>query len=86
MKGIFSESIHDLPVFIDTPLGRLDSEHRDNILENYYPELSEQVIIFSTDTEITTRDIPKIENYISKYYRLVNQDRKTVILEGYFEQ
>jgi DNA sulfur modification protein DndD len=86
LKGIFSESIHDLPVFIDTPLGRLDSEHRDNILENYYPELSEQVIIFSTDTEITTRDIPKIENYISKYYRLVNQDRKTVILDGYFEQ
>ena len=86
LKGIFAESIHDFPVFIDTPLGRLDSEHRDNILANYYPELSEQVIIFSTNTEITTRDLPKIENYISKYYRLQNQDNKTVILDGYFEQ
>lgn len=86
LKGIFAESIHDFPVFIDTPLGRLDSEHRDNILANYYPELSEQVIIFSTNTEITTRDLPKIENYISKYYRLQNQDNKTVILEGYFEK
>ena len=26
-----------LPIIIDTPLSRLDSTHRDNILRNYFP-------------------------------------------------
>ena len=39
-------------MIIDTPLGRLDSKHRDKLIEHYFPEASHQVIILSTDTEI----------------------------------
>lgn len=84
LKAILSESIHELPILIDTPLGRLDQEHRDNILAHYYPYLSEQVIIFSTNTEIRISDLPKIEQYIAKKYRLENADKKTIVHEGYF--
>ena len=84
LKAILSESIHDLPILIDTPLGRLDQEHRDNILTHYYPHLSEQVIIFSTNTEIRISDLPKIEDHIAKTYRLENLDKKTIVHKGYF--
>jgi len=84
LKSILGESIFELPVFIDTPLGRLDQEHRDNILTKYYPKLSNQVVIFSTNTEIRKTDMPKIEKYIAKKYTLVNNESKTNILEGYF--
>ncbi len=84
LKAILSESIYELPVFIDTPLGRLDQEHRDNILEKYYPELSEQVIILSTNTEVRASDFHKIEKNVAKTFTLENVDNKTTVLEQYF--
>ena len=84
LKSILDSSIHSLPVFIDTPLARLDSEHRDNILENYYPNLSTQVVVFSTDTEITSLEHTKIEQHIAKNYLIENIDGKSNINEGYF--
>ena len=41
-----------LPVLIDTPLGRMDSLHRSNLVERYLPHVSHQVVLFSTDMEI----------------------------------
>ena len=76
--------MYELPVFIDTPLGRLDQEHRDNILTNYYPELSEQVVILSTNTEIRVSDFPKIKKHIARTYRLENTNNKTAISNNYF--
>ncbi len=84
LKAILAEAIQDLPILIDTPLGRLDQEHRDNILQYYYPRLSEQVIIFSTNTEIRSSDLFKIDRFVSKCYRLENQLNKTTVQEGYF--
>jgi DNA sulfur modification protein DndD len=42
-----------LPIVIDTPLGRLDRRHRDNIVESFLPNAAEQVIVLATDEEIT---------------------------------
>ena len=50
--GLAQSSEMKLPIIIDTPLSRLDSTHRDNIVRNYFPNAGEQVIILSTDTEI----------------------------------
>ncbi|UYG03536.1 DNA sulfur modification protein DndD [Halomonas sp. LR3S48] len=47
-----------LPIIIDTPLGRLDSEHRVRIVGNYFPSASHQVILLSTDTEIQLDHTP----------------------------
>ena len=84
LKSILDNSIHDLPVFIDTPLARLDSEHRDNILQYYYPELSNQVIVFSTNTEITPSKYQEIQQYVAKKYLITNIDKKSSINTGYF--
>jgi DNA sulfur modification protein DndD len=75
-----------LPFVIDTPLARLDSEHRDSIVENFFPKASHQVIIFSTDTEVDKRYFEKLSPYISKVYHLefnVNE-LSSEVTEGYF--
>lgn len=76
----------DLPVVIDTPLGRLDSYHRNQLIEHYYNHLSHQVIILSTDTEITKEYIDIMSKYTIREYMLdYDQIKKyTIIRDGYF--
>lgn len=77
----------NLPVVIDTPLGRLDSQHRNHLIEHYYRYLSDQVIILSTDTEIT-KDYVEIMNQCSarQYLLDYNESKKyTIIRDGYFK-
>lgn len=84
IKAILNESIQSLPIFIDTPLGRLDEEHRDNITRKYYPALSEQVVLFSTNSEITPKRYKDISENISKSYLLFNDGANTSLKNGYF--
>lgn len=85
IKAILNESIQSLPIFIDTPLGRLDEEHRDNITKKYYPALSEQVVLFSTNSEITPKRYKDISANISKSYLLYNDGANTNLKPGYFQ-
>ncbi len=85
IKAILKESVRELPIFIDTPLGRLDSEHRDSITKEYYPNLSSQVVLFSTNSEITPRRYREIARYVARPYLLVNDGTNTKIEEGYFK-
>lgn len=84
IKAILKESIQSLPIFIDTPLGRLDDEHIKNILLYYYPDLSEQVVILSTNNEITPKRFNDISESVSKSYLLVNDGINTKLKKGYF--
>ncbi|WP_417237406.1 DNA sulfur modification protein DndD [Bizionia paragorgiae] len=84
IKAILKESIQSLPIFIDTPLGRLDDEHIKNILLYYYPDLSEQVVILSTNNEITPKRFNDISESVSKSYLLVNDGINTELKKGYF--
>ncbi|MDR7211075.1 DNA sulfur modification protein DndD [Flavobacterium piscis] len=85
IKAILKESIQSLPIFIDTPLGRLDEEHRDSITKKYYPALSEQVVLFSTNSEITPKRFKDISANVSKSYLLVNDGANTNLKIGYFQ-
>ncbi|PFK32884.1 DNA sulfur modification protein DndD [Bacillus cereus] len=77
----------DVPFVIDTPLARLDSVHRRNIVDYYFTNLSDQVIILSTDTEITEDFAETIEPFVEKSYLLEYDDEEKVtkIKEGYFQ-
>lgn len=85
IKAILKESIQSLPIFIDTPLGRLDDEHIKNILLYFYPDLSEQVVILSTNNEITPKRYDDISTNVSKAYLLVNDGENTNLKNGYFQ-
>lgn len=85
IKAILSESIQNFPIFIDTPLGRLDHEHIENILNNYYPDLSSQVVLLATNNEITPRRFKSISDKVSKSYLIVNENNKSNFKPGYFQ-
>lgn len=76
-----------LPMIIDTPLGRLDREHRDNLMKYYFPHVSHQVIILSTDTEIDEQYVYQLKDNISKVYLLDYNESKgfTEVKTQYFE-
>lgn len=86
--GLARVSGKKLPIAIDTPLGRLDSSHRHNLIERYFPAASHQVILLSTDTEIGEKEIVTLRNQkaIAREYLLkYNADNgHTVVKDGYF--
>lgn len=75
-----------LPVIIDTPLARLDSEHRANIIGRYLPEVSHQVVVLSTDTEVDLDVVEGLSKHISHSFLLdfVKREGRTLVLPGYF--
>lgn len=84
--GLARTSELELPIIIDTPLSRLDSTHRDNIVRNYFPNAGEQVIILSTDTEIDNSYFRTLQDHLSGAASLIyNQQQEITILKnGYF--
>lgn len=84
--GLAQTSELKLPIIIDTPLSRLDSTHRDNIVNNYFPNAGDQVIILSTDTEIDTDYYRLLKSRLSGAARLEFDQRQelTTIQLGYF--
>lgn len=88
LEALGKTSGQKLPVIIDTPLGRLDSHHRDKLVENYFPTASHQVIILSTDTEIDKNYIKLIQDDIAKTYSIEfnGKSQSSSIKTGYFWQ
>ena len=84
--GLAQASGRAMPIVIDTPMARLDSEHRTHLVNNYFPNASHQVVILSTDEEIDDKYYPKIKKRVSHSYELAYCDEKqsSVIREGYF--
>jgi DNA sulfur modification protein DndD len=75
-----------LPMIIDTPLARLDSEHRQSLAKFYFPLASHQTIILSTDTEIDEACFDGLRKSICRAYKLEfdQQEGGTFIRPGYF--
>jgi DNA sulfur modification protein DndD len=86
--GLSRASARPLPAVIDTPMGRLDAEHRNALLERYFPNASHQVVILSTDTEIEATAFEKLQLSIARAYHLDYDDAEkcTTATEGYFWQ
>lgn len=85
--GLAKASNRPLPTAIDTPLGRLDSGHRQHIVERYLPFASHQIILLSTDEEITGEYLKRLTPSIGRSYYLAYDDKRgeTRIVPGYFE-
>lgn len=41
----------ELPFFVDTPFARLDGTHRRRLVEDFFPTMANQVVLFMTDSE-----------------------------------
>lgn len=78
----------EFPLVVDTPLGRLDEQHRANVLRHLAGRAG-QVILLSTDTEVVDPYLAALRPHILKTYRLENRrDGDLAVswpVEGYFE-
>ncbi|MFI6176384.1 DNA sulfur modification protein DndD [Nonomuraea sp. NPDC051191] len=86
LAGLARASGRLLPVVIDTPLGRLDLDHRRRLIERYIPQASHQVIVLSTDTEITSEMFDYLGDSVSHMIRLEYDaaQQSSIVVPGYF--
>lgn len=84
--GLARTSGRPLPVIIDTPLGRLDTDHRMNLITNYFPDASHQVILLSTDTEVDKELFVQLSPHVSHCYHLEfnPESKNTTVTPEYF--
>ncbi len=84
--GLGKSSGRPLPTAIDTPLGRLDSDHRRHFVERYLPFASHQTLLFSTDEEIVGDCLERLIPFVGRCYLLDHDDGKgcTRVRPGYF--
>ena len=74
IAGLAKVSGVKAPMVVDTPLGRLDSKHRANILSFWTEDKSRQVILLSQDEEIDFHFYKDISESVSKTYLLEHID------------
>jgi len=75
------------PIVVDTPLARLDDDHRQGVL-SFFTKRSGQVILLSTDTEVVGPYFQTIKDRLSKTYRLESEHDDDICkswpVDGYF--
>jgi DNA sulfur modification protein DndD len=86
--GLARASGRPVPVVIDTPLGRLDGDHRRALVERYFPDASHQVILLSTDQEVDAGFSDLLDDSVAHRY-LIGYDearQSSSFSTGYFGQ
>lgn len=71
-----------LPVIIDTPLGRIDRQHQENLLTRYYPQAGGQVILLPTDSELDERKHQMLAPHIYREFHLHNPTGENTRVEA----
>ena len=86
LETLAKVSGHRLPVVIDTPLGKLDSKHRRNLVKYYFPYASRQVLLLSTDSEVDEQIYTTLSPHINREYKIEFNDSEgaSTVDEGYF--
>ena len=84
--ALADESGKEIPTIIDTPMGRLDGEHRTKLVDNYFPQAAGQVILLSTDEEISGQYYTNIKPHVANEYHIQYNEalRTSTITKGYF--
>jgi DNA sulfur modification protein DndD len=81
--SVYELSRKSLPFVFDTPLARLDSENRKKFIQEIIQKASKQVIILSTDEEITPKYHALLKPVINNVYLMKNDGNiSTVVTEG----
>jgi DNA sulfur modification protein DndD len=72
--AILDCSTSPLPMFVDTPLARLDASHRENVATRFWPRVGRQVFVLSTDEEVAGSLLEQIRPFVAETYSVVHDD------------
>lgn len=75
LKALVDESKIEFPIFIDSPLQKFDLEHSNNILEQFYPSIADQVVLFPLlEKELTRKEYHFLKPNVNSTYLINNSD------------
>ena len=89
VSGLAQVTGYDAPYIIDTPLARLDVDHRQSLFK-HWSSLNQQVILLSQDTEITSEVKNALARHVQKTYLVKAESlatggaRSSLIEDSYF--
>lgn len=73
LRALVEESDIQFPVFIDSPMQKFDEQHAENIVKYFYPNISDQVVIFPLiNKELTEKEYNILSNNIAKTFLINN--------------
>ena len=87
IDAVLAAADNPIPVFVDTPLARLDSHHRRAVVRDFWPSLGRQVIVLSTDEEVVADLFLNVEPSVAATY-LIDCDkegRSSISIDHYME-
>ena len=74
LKALVEESNINFPVFVDSPMQKFDEDHAANVIKYFYPNISDQVVIFPIlHKELTNDEFNMLNRNISKCYLINNK-------------
>jgi DNA sulfur modification protein DndD len=80
LKAFVEESEIKFPVIIDSPLQKFDKSHANKIITEFYPTVSEQVILFPLlHKELSNNEFNTMKPYINAVYVLKNKNSYSYI-------
>lgn len=75
LKALVDESGIQFPIFIDSPLQKFDKFHSENIIKEFYPSISEQVVLFPLlEKELSEIEYSYLQPNLNKVYLIENRD------------
>jgi DNA sulfur modification protein DndD len=73
LKALVDESGINFPVFIDSPLQKFDKEHSSNVIQQFYPTISEQVVLFPLlEKELSLNEYNQLKKHLSGVHLIEN--------------
>ncbi len=73
LKALVEESGVDFPVFVDSPLQKFDKKHSSNIIQEFYPKISKQVVILPLlNKELSQAEYQLLKEHIASVYIIEN--------------
>ncbi|CAN7467430.1 DNA sulfur modification protein DndD [Paraburkholderia hospita] len=70
LSALIKERKGRFPVVVDTPLARLDRQHRTSLIKRFFATVSHQVIVLSTDEEVDGAAYDALHPYTNREYIL----------------
>jgi len=78
LKALVDESDIEFPVFIDSPMQKFDKDHAENMIKEFYPNVSEQVVLFPLiHKELTEDEFNMLKPRINKAFIIKNTSTDT---------
>ncbi|WBU40394.1 MULTISPECIES: DNA sulfur modification protein DndD [Marinobacter] len=70
LSALIRERKGRFPVVVDTPLARLDRQHRESLIHNFFAKISHQVLVLSTDEEVEGNAYRAVSSHLNREFSL----------------